>query len=216
MPTFIEEILDDIDWRVAELATIKSIPFKYGFNENHRTVHIKYSVPAIYSIWEGFVKAAFISYLTHLSKLKIKRNDISLNLLTHYIDCCCKLHNPRQNFDTKRKVVQELDILFVDTIELIPEVPTESNVNFKVLKGLLTRFCIDVVDGKYEKGLDRLLFFRNKIAHGENALRVEIKDVNDFIKLVEDLMLDVVINIQSCESKRTYLKVQDVANEGRL
>lgn len=206
MANFIDEILDDIDWRVAELATIKSIPFKYSFNENHKKVHIKYAVPAVYAIWEGFVKSSFICYLNHLSKLNIKRTDISLNLLTHYIDTFCKLHNPRQNFDTKKRVVQELDILFVDTINLVPEVPTESNVNFKVLSNLLNRFCIDLVDSKYEKGLDRLLFFRNKIAHGENALKVEIKDINDFIKLVEDLMLDIVINIQNCESKKTYMK----------
>lgn len=206
MANFIDEIIDDIDWRVAELATIKSIPFKYSFNENHKKVHIKYSVPAVYALWEGFVKSSFTCYLTHLSKLNLKREDISLNLLTHYIDTYCKLHNPRQNFDTKKRVVQELDLLFVDKINLVTEVPTESNVNYKVLTNLLNRFCIDTVDSKYEKGLDRLLFFRNKIAHGENALKVEIKDITDFVKLVEDLMLDVVINIQNCESKATYKK----------
>lgn len=206
MANFIDEILNDIDWRIAELATIKSMPFKYNFNENHKKVHTKYAVPAVYAIWEGFVKSSFILYLNHLSKLNINRTEISLNLLTHYIDSFCKLHNPRQNFDSKKRIVQDLDILFVDTITLVPEVPTESNVNFKVLTNLLNRFCIDTIDNKYEKGLDRLLFFRNKIAHGENALKVEIMDINNFIKLVEDLMLDIVINIQSCERKKTYLK----------
>jgi hypothetical protein len=60
MPTFIDEIVADIDWRISELATIKSIPIKYSFRLDHKDIHIKYSIPAIYAIWEGFVKNCFV------------------------------------------------------------------------------------------------------------------------------------------------------------
>ena len=206
MAVFIDEILDDIDWRVAELATIKTIPIKYNLNQNHKEVHIKYSIPAIYALWEGFVKAAFTVYSNHLSRLNLKRTDIALNLLTHHIDTFCQLQNPRNNFDSKRKVVSDLDFLFADIINIVPDVPTESNVNYKVLTGIMTRFCIDPIDDKYKKNLDKLLLFRNKIAHGENALRVDSTHVSDFIKLVEDLMIEIVINIEKCEKSKTYIK----------
>ena len=202
MPQFIDEIVADIDWRVAEMATLKSIPIRYRLTPDHKNQHIKFAVPAIYAFWEGYVKTSLSIYISHLSSLNIERKDISINLLTHHIDTFCGLNNPRTSFDSKKRVVADLDVLFVDTIQLVPEVPTESNVNFKVLTSLLTRFCIEQVDSKYEKGLNRLLFFRNKIAHGENAIRVTDKDMSDFVKLIEDLMIDIVLNIQSSEARR--------------
>lgn len=206
MPRFIDEIVADIDWRVAEMATLKSIPIRYRLTPDHKSQHVKFAVPAIYAFWEGYVKTSLSIYVNHLSSLNIARSDISINLLTHHIDTFCGFNNPRTSFDSKKRVVADLDVLFVDNIQLVPEVPTESNVNFKVLTSLLTRFCIEQVDSKYEKGLNRLLFFRNKIAHGENAIRVTDRDMSDFIKLVEDLMIDVVINIQSSEARQLYIR----------
>ena len=207
MSTFIDEIIADIDWRVSELASLKTIPIQYSFNSDHRKQHTKFAVPAVYSIWEGFVKTSLSIYVNHLSRLNLKRTDISINLLTHYIDTCCNLNNPRTNFESKRKVVESLDKLFINTITLTPDIPTESNVNYKVLTSILNRFCVACVDTKYEKGLNRLLQFRNTIAHGENAIRVEEKDLIEFIKLVEDLMTDIVINIEDSERKQTYKKI---------
>ena len=207
MSTFIDEIIEDIDWRVSEMASLKAIPIQYSFNPSHRKQHTKFAVPAVYSIWEGFVKTSLSIYVSHLNQLNIQRTDISANLLTHYIDACCQLNNPRTNFESKRKVVENLNSLFTDTINLTTDIPTESNVNYKVLTSLLNRFCVAYVDSKYEKGLNRLLLFRNKIAHGENAITVEEKDLNEFIKLVEDLMIDIVINIQDSEKNQTYKKI---------
>ncbi|MBK6345590.1 MAG: hypothetical protein IPF68_06575 [Bacteroidales bacterium] len=66
MATFIDEILADIDWRVSELATLKSIPIRYSFRPEHKELQIKYTIPAIYAIWEGFVKSCFVIYSNHL------------------------------------------------------------------------------------------------------------------------------------------------------
>ncbi len=189
------------------MATLKTVPIRYKFIAEHKKQHIKYAVPAIYSLWEGFVKTCLSIYVKHLSNLNINRSDISINILTHYLDTFCKFGNPRTNFDSKVKIVEDLDILFVDVIELTPDIPTESNVNFKVLNGLLKRFCITMVDDKYQSGLNRLLLFRNKISHGENAIKVEENDVSGFIKLIEDIMWDVLINIQDCEKRGTYKRV---------
>jgi hypothetical protein len=207
MATFLEEILEDINWRIAELATIKSFPIKYNFSLNHKEIQIKYSIPAIYAIWEGFVKNCFITYSNHLNTLSIKRAEISFPLLTHFIDSECDFNNPRVNFDAKQKMVIKIDNLLTEVIRLRPNVPTESNVNFKVLKKILERFCISVVDDKYESGLKKLLFFRNSIAHGENSLVVDMDQMTEFIELIENLMLDIAINIESSEKNGTFRKV---------
>lgn len=206
MVTFVDEILADIDWRISELATIKSIPIKYSFRPDHKEVHIKYSIPAIYAIWEGFVKNCFTIYSNHLNTLGIKRTEISTALLTHQIDSECDFNNPRVNFDTKQKLVEQIDNLLTETIVIKPSVPTESNVNLKVLNKILERFCISNINDSYDRGLNKLLLFRNKIAHGENSITVNMTHVTEFVSLIENLMLDITINIESCERNKTYNK----------
>lgn len=206
MKTFVDEILADIEWRTAELATLKSIPIRYSFSPDHKDLHIKYSVPAIYSIWEGFVKSCFTIYSNHLNTLSLSRSEISYALLTHQIDSVCDFKNPRVYFDRKKKLVQSLDELFKDIIVIKPTVPTESNVNLKVLNRILERFCISEIDDKYNSGLNKLLLFRNKIAHGENSIVVNMTHVTEFISLIENLMLDVVIGVELCEKNETFKK----------
>lgn len=206
MPTFIDEIVSDIDWRISELAAIKSIPIKYSFRPDHKDIHIKYSIPAIYAIWEGFVKNCFVIYSNHLNTLSIKRDEISIQLLTHQLDSECDFNSPRVNFDSKQRMVSVIDSLLADIITIKPNVPTESNVNFKVLNKILERFCVDKIDDKYESGLNKLLRIRNTIAHGENSITVNMTHITEFTTLIENLMLDITINIDRNERVGTYRK----------
>lgn len=206
MDLFLQEILADIDWRIAEIATLKSIPVKYSFSETHKDIHYKYSVPALYALWEGFVKNTFQIYARHLNSKNIKRIEISPELLTHHLDSICDFNNPRQSFKAKKKMIQLVDKYLTEKISLPANVPTKSNVNFKILNRIFERFCITCLDSSYERGLNKLLLFRNKVAHGDSAVLVKIEIINEFIKLIEDLMLDTVINIENCSNSKTYLK----------
>ena len=204
MEPFIEEILADIDWRVSELAILKSIPIKYSLSPNHKKLYIKYSIPSLYSIWEGFVKSVFIIYSNHLNSLYISRSDISISLLTHSLDSECDFNNPRSSFNAKVKMVKLIDNILNETIKINPNIPTESNINCKVLNKILERFCIPSVDTSYERRLNKFLKFRNMIAHGENALSVEMSHLVEFVSLIEDLMIDIVLYVQQSEKDKTY------------
>lgn len=206
MATFIDEILADIDWRVSELATLKSIPIRYSFRPEHKELQIKYTIPAIYAIWEGFVKSSFVIYSIHLNSLSIGRSEIAVPLLTHQIDSECDFNNPRSSFKAKQRIVTLIDSLLTDVVTIKPSVPTESNVNFKVLNKILERFCIDKVPEQYESKLNKLLLFRNKVAHGDNSITVDMTHVIEFISTVENLMLDIVINVERNEKVGTYRK----------
>ncbi|MCU7695583.1 MAE_28990/MAE_18760 family HEPN-like nuclease [Haoranjiania flava] len=183
--TFVDEIVADIEWRVSELATLKSLPIRYSFRDDHKELQIKYTIPAIYAIWEGFVKNCFSIYSNHLNSLAISRTDIALSLLTHQLDSECDFNNPRINFDAKKRLVNVIDSLLTNTINIKPSIPTESNVNFKVLNKILERFCIDKVDETYEQKLNKLLLFRNKIAHGENSISVNMNNITELFRLLK-------------------------------
>ena len=204
MLLFIEEIIADIEWRISELSTIKTLPIRYSFRTDHKEIHLKYSIPAVYAIWEGFVKNCFTIYSNHLNTLSITKEEISIPLLTHQIDSECDFNTPRFNFEAKQRVVILIESLLTEIITIKPSIPTESNVNFKVLNKILERFCITKVDDKYERGLNKLLRFRNTIAHGENSLSVDMTHITEFISLVENLMLDIIINVEKGEQLKTY------------
>lgn len=205
MASYLDEILVDVNWRISEMANLKFIPFKYNFNKDHKEIHLKYSIPAIYSIWEGFVKNCFTIYSIHLNSLLIKRNEIAAPLLTHQLDSICNFNNPRVNFESKLKMVSIINSTLTDIIIIKSNVPTDSNVNFTILNKILERFCIENVDQSYEKKLNKLLLFRNKIAHGENSILVNMDVVIELIKTVEGLMYDVIINIENSEKQRLFL-----------
>ena len=206
MSIFIDEILADIDWRVAELATLKTLPIKYSFQPDHRQLHIKYSIPAIYAIWEGFIKNVFNIYSTHLNTLGLTRSEIAYPLLTHHFDSICNFGQARKSFPSKEKLVSVILSTVEEEIIISPKIPTESNINLKVLNRIMERFCVQKIDQKYEKDLDKLLLFRNKIAHGENALKVTLTQMTAFIKIIEDIMLDVILALEKSEASKSYMK----------
>lgn len=90
--TFKEEIIADINWRVSELASLKTIPFRYNITESHKNILIKYTMPSIYSLWEGFIKSSFQSYIRELNNLNIPIQNTHINLLTHTITTKDKLN----------------------------------------------------------------------------------------------------------------------------
>ncbi|MBK6345591.1 MAG: hypothetical protein IPF68_06580 [Bacteroidales bacterium] len=96
-------------------------------------------------------------------------------------------------------MVSLIDSLLTDVVTIKPSVPTESKGNFRVLNKILERFCIDRVPDYYDSKLNKLLLFRNKVAHGDNSISVNMTHVTEFISTVENLMLDVAINVEQNE-----------------
>lgn len=206
MELLIAEIQEDINWRVSEISILKTIPLKYSILESHKKTLIFYSIPSLYSIWEGYVKKTFELLTAFLNKLDIQPNQVHINILTHAIEIECKLGNERKHFDKKINLVESAINIYDTTLNIKQGIPTESNVNYKVFNGILDRFNIKRLDNKYEKPLDRLLLFRNKIAHGENSIKVTKQDVDDFSLLIESLMYDLLLLIEEYLKKEEYRK----------
>lgn len=205
MNTYLSEIIADADWRVSELATIKTLPFRYKIADSHKETLLKYSVPSIYSLWEGFIKTSFTTYSRFLDSCNIKRNEIQISLLTHQLDSICQFGNNRNDFSKKIKLVGMIDTFLSTDIKIQPFVPTESNVNFSVLTKICERFCVPPIDNKFKRPLDKLLLFRNTISHGENSLTVEKKHIEEFTKLVQDLMTEMILKFEFSILNKTYL-----------
>lgn len=201
-------IQQDIDWRMSELGSLKSIPLRYNLLQHHRDMIIKYTIPSIYALWEGFVKATFRCYIAEINSLNLNINEVHINLLVHSLTSVDKLRleNPRNSFKTKKEFTEHYFMVVSQPFMLTDVVPTGSNVNFGVINEILLIFNLEALPKQFDKSLNRLVNFRNSIAHGEIKIPIKMKDIEDFTQLLNDLMVEIVLRIENGLITNAYLK----------
>jgi hypothetical protein len=207
MQNLISEIQADIEWRVDEISNLKTIPIRYGMTKSHQHTLILSSIPSMYALWEGYLKTTFSLVTQFINKLNLKHSDVHVNLLTHSIDNDCNLSNERKNLDSKIKFIKVLSSKFNSPFVLSQGIPTESNSNYKTTNKILERFNINNIHPDNKAPLDKLLFFRNSIAHGENAITVERTDIDRFSLLIQNLMYEVLLLVEDCILNKRYLVI---------
>lgn len=205
---FIDEINSDIQWRMSELASLKSIPLRYNLLPHHKEMLIKYTIPSIYALWEGFVKNSFELYIREINKLNIPIEEVHINVITHTLSSYEKLYleNPRMNFVSKKEFIEFYQTKISQPLNITNKIPTKSNVDFVVINDILTRFNLNLLPKTFESKLKKLLKFRNSIAHGETSLPVKLEDVTFFSQLVNDLMIEIIIRLDEGYKKQTFKK----------
>ncbi|WP_418563440.1 MAE_28990/MAE_18760 family HEPN-like nuclease [Holdemanella biformis] len=205
---FVDEINSDIQWRMSELASLKTIPLRYNLLSHHKEMLIKYTIPSIYALWEGFVKNSFELYVREINKLNIPIEEVHINVITHTLSSCEKLYleNPRMNFISKKEFVEFYQSKISKPLNITTKIPTKSNVDFIVINDILTRFNLTLLPKVFERKLNKLLKFRNSIAHGETSLPVKMEDVTFFSQLVNDLMVEIITRLDEGYKKQTFKK----------
>ena len=206
--TIQEAIAADIDWRNGELAELRVILHKAHLTTNQKQTYIRYIVPAIYALWEGFVKNSFELYGKEINSSGLPLASLHENLLTHAINNHDKLalDRERTNFKTQKEFSLLIREFLNRPFPLQNKLPTKSNVNSEVLSDLFCKYNIGELEQKTGKRLDKLLWFRNTIAHGDNSIPVKEEHIDEFAKLFQDLMLDLFNRIDFAVKNRTYLK----------
>lgn len=203
---FRNELIEDINWRMSEIAIAKTTPFRFSLPDVYKEFLIKHSIPIIYAIWEGFVKTCIEIYSRELNKLELQMAQFSKNIVTN----CIEIQYPQINhaitsYDQTVKLTDNLLEYFNESFKIIPKVPSTNNINLKCLNNILNRFCIPPIDNEhYKSGLHKLLKFRNAIVHGDNSIVVEPEIVSEFSTLIYDLMYAVFENIESSYNSGLY------------
>lgn len=204
-----KEIMEDISWRYSEMSILRTLPYRYGLSEEHKEYLIRYSVPIIYSLWEGYVKTVFEIYVREINRLEMEASELNSKILAHAIDSEDKLHlqNPRTSHITKTEFTEYL-LEFLDSkIIISPVIPTESNINYDTLYNIMNIFNIEQVsEQKYKIPLRRLLKFRNSVSHGDNSIPVKSDDIEKFCNLINDLITDVSHNLIDAFQNKSFLK----------
>ncbi len=218
-----EEIASDIAEREELMARIKLLPKLYNFSKQDEHLFLNYSIPIIYSTWEGFVQTAFQVYIRELNKLGLSIDNICDQILVYHLESTFLQFKqyPRslRKEDEPRKLKQKVDFFNelqqfykLETFQIYASVNTESNVWFSTLNRILRDFNLQIIpeypEPKYslKVELDRLLDTRNKVAHGQNSVVVNEDDLKRAITVVEKLMDLVFDRIKTGFIEQSYRK----------
>ena len=166
----------------------------------------RHTIPAIYSLWEGFVVTVFDLYVRELNRLKLTSKNLSLCVFTHAIDAELQLGNGRTDFEKKQKLVENLNKYYDTEVVITNKLPTESNVNFKVINNILHRFNLNPLPEKpYEMQLNKLLRIRNSISHGETSIPINNLIISELSFAVMKLFDEIFIKVIDGYNNKTYL-----------
>ena len=201
-----QELISEIDERRDLMLRLKVLLKRLKL-EQDKQLFLSYSIPTIYSIWEGFVKVAFSIYVKELNKLNLNLDDICDQILVYHMEAKYDFksypNNPKKEKEFKQKVeyfnnLQNFykQIYEANRFDIHSEIKTEGNVNFGVLNRLLGEFNLKKIDDhidntKYSLAneLDGfLLKIRNVIAHGDKSIVISEEELIRAISLVERLM----------------------------
>jgi hypothetical protein len=127
--------------------------------------------------------------------------------------------NPKSDEDKPKIVKKKVDFfnalgLFYksNTLQIHPNINTESNVGFNVLNRILNDFNLEKIpphENNYslKDELGKLLQIRNAVAHGQkSSIVVNREDLERAIKLVDKLMDLVFERIKNGFIEKSYLK----------
>jgi len=195
-----EDIGSDIIERKAMLLQTKTFCFRYNLKTEDEQYIFNFSIPIIYSIWEGFIQTSFQTYVREINRLNLKMEDFCEPMVVYNMEKKVRqLKQYPNEFPRKVTMFNKLKQVFSeDPFVIFPIVDTQSNVGFKVLNKILKDFNLDPISDfirpRYSLAveLDKfLLKIRNDISHGNNPYIIKAEDVERAILLVELLMDEV-------------------------
>lgn len=200
MHRVLEEILEDNEWRNGEFAKFKINA--YGVDD---ALWYRMCIPMIYAHWEGFVVSSIKILVTHLNNLSLTHLDVQTRLTVHGLGQAYNSLAGKQKFSQKIDFTERFKSLLDRPLRFPTKVDTKSN-----LRGDVFREICEVFDFEYSKfknslsDIDTLVGIRNAIAHGENSIIPDSKNIEKYILAVNSAIDILTSEIEIFLSQETY------------
>jgi len=183
-------------WRKKELITLNFMIARARPHE--RVILLRLAVCILYAHWEGFIKAASISYVSFVASRGLQYRDLSTNFIALGLRSDIMRAGESINPMTHTRLVEQLTSGLAERAVIDDEnaVSTRFNLNAKTLSEILATLGFDETNYLTRGPLldQKLLSRRNLVAHGA---RVEIEQEDyavlhgEIIQLVEQFRTDV-------------------------
>lgn len=179
-------IKKEIDIRIEEIAFLKKNCTFVNISSQRTEIIRKYTPVSIYAVFEGFLISSMEIFINEINLLQLKMNELRTSIINRELEINYNLYEKRVNIESKHRLVQALANFFEEEdILLSNSFITEGNINLKVINNIFKIYGVKPIkDEVLDKGLNKLLKYRNAIAHGERDLRVDNENINEFSKTV--------------------------------
>ncbi len=81
-----QQIRSDIEERQRLMGKVKTLHSRYEFNDDDEQMFLRYSIPAIYAIWEGFIQTSFQTYINELNILNLTIDTLCKPILVYHLE----------------------------------------------------------------------------------------------------------------------------------
>jgi len=195
----------ELDALQSKMYKCKTVHLRYAMRPEHREFLLRQSVLGIYAEWEGFVKKAVAVYLQEINKECVPFSSLHDFYISYQTDSVAKFKSPKTDFGTIAKLSRSLFEMYQGPVVFSTGVNTESNLNLKVANTMLRKLCLTGLSSEYEAPLNKLLKYRNSLAHGDEGIPVKQSDVDTFTLLVQNLATDFALSINDGFQNKVYL-----------
>ena len=219
-----EQLEAELTWRTDEIRFLENQLSNLS-EEDQKDKYRKSLVVMLYSHFEGFFRFAFRLYKEAVNQENLKCDEVTAYVaVSSLTDIFMALDNPQKKNDIFRRSLPDDTVLHrfcrrVDFMESlndiskktvnIPDkvVDTQSNLNPVLIRKILFQlgFQYNKFD-KYESNINKLLIFRNDIAHG--SLKAGIKEnlYNNIKKDIVYVMNEIILMITDELEKESFKK----------
>lgn len=207
------DLENDLDWRLAELTTLKFQAANAPKNSILQSALLRALVAMLYAHYEGFCKSAIRICLREVQSSGIKRVDCKERLVAFSLqkvfrelkaytaDQCWEFYSRGLERELQSELKYECD----RSGEIV--LVGESNMYPADLKANLDYACIPQTEvDNHEQSLKGLVGRRNGIAHGEKLLVNDLAAYEELEKATISTMYDVTFGIIATLENRNYLK----------
>lgn len=201
MHRVVEEIASTNTWRDGEFAK-----FKVNAADVDEELWCRMCIPMIYAHWEGYVVTSLKILIHHLNDLKLEPKDVPTNLVVVGLGDTYRTLSGKQSFKQRIEFTDRFSGLYQKSLKFTKKINTRSNLKSDVLEELCDMFLFKFNNfSEYTGDIDRLVNIRNSIAHGENSIVPNMKNVEKYIEAVTNAMDVLLSEIQTFLDNEDYL-----------
>lgn len=194
--SYIREIEADLDWREAELASLRIMMISSNLSQRDKLVLFRAAWALLYAHYEGFCKFALSVYYDQVSRLGINCKKFPAPIRNFALLAAVKAIRNKPT-DEAISDILGFEALHLDTPPKFPDVDTESNLWPSVLDRLLgdaELTVLEVDSNRYR--LKTLVSRRNKIAHGERDIIIDFDYYEEYERAFREVAYNLAVEIE--------------------
>jgi hypothetical protein len=221
------EIESDLEWRINEIRFFQNQAG--SINEDKQDQFRRAIILLLYAHFEGFSKFAFTLYIESINGESIKCSEVNYSLAAAALsDFFSALRNPNSKseifknrlpddsklhmFAREKEFVENISDFEMNVVKIPDDfIDTESNLKPVVLRKILFRLGFPHDQFSDIEGMiDKLLNFRNNIAHGQMKEGIDEKSYLSIRDSTFHIMKQIESNIMDALSNQSYLRVNAI------